>query len=247
MKKTIVAIGGGELGEYETLPIDKKIRDLSGKKFPHVLFIPTASGDAEGYCSIFDKVYGDKLKCKTDTLLLVREYSSKKEIKEKIAWADIVYVGGGDTLKMLRIWRKVGVDCMLSVAYRKGTLLTGVSAGAICWFRYGSSDARMFHKNNSSDSLMRIRGLDFYNITFSPHHIREKNIRDFGLKKMMKRTPGVALAVDDCAALVLNDDHYKVITSKKGAGIRKFYRRSDKVVTTLVEKEGSINHLMMKN
>ncbi|MFZ1720124.1 MAG: Type 1 glutamine amidotransferase-like domain-containing protein [Candidatus Moraniibacteriota bacterium] len=53
--KTIVAIGGGELGEWETLPIDREIVRLSRKTTPTVLFIPTASGDSEKYWEIFQR------------------------------------------------------------------------------------------------------------------------------------------------------------------------------------------------
>ena len=45
----IVAIGGGEIGEGETLAIDKEIVSLTGKDHPRALFIPTASSDSRGY------------------------------------------------------------------------------------------------------------------------------------------------------------------------------------------------------
>jgi hypothetical protein len=34
----IVSIGGGEIRQHDTLPIDSFIRDLSGKEAPDVLF-----------------------------------------------------------------------------------------------------------------------------------------------------------------------------------------------------------------
>ena len=48
----LIAIGGGELRERETFEIDTFIRELSGKAKPNVLFIPTASYDAVGYCEL---------------------------------------------------------------------------------------------------------------------------------------------------------------------------------------------------
>ena len=50
--RKIVAIGGGELKDLETLEIDKRIVELTGKTRPKALFIPTASGDAVGYMPI---------------------------------------------------------------------------------------------------------------------------------------------------------------------------------------------------
>ena len=43
--KKIVAIGGGSMAELETLDIDKRVIELSGKANPRALFIPTASYD----------------------------------------------------------------------------------------------------------------------------------------------------------------------------------------------------------
>jgi dipeptidase E len=145
-------------------------------------------------------------------LLLVREKPSKKEIEKKIFSADIVYVGGGNTLRMLRIWRKFGVDVLLRKAHRQGVALAGLSAGAICWFRYGSSDARRFQGHAGNVSYMRVSGLGMIRLTVSPHHIREKS-RSGGLERMMRRTPGVALALDDNAAIFIEDGYYRIVRS----------------------------------
>ena len=53
----LVAIGGGKIETQETLPIDREIVRLTGKRKPNVLFIPTASGDASEYCDNFQAVY----------------------------------------------------------------------------------------------------------------------------------------------------------------------------------------------
>ena len=47
---------------------------------------------------------------------------------------DILYVGGGSTLNMLSHWRKTGIASVLMAAGQHGMILSGVSAGAICWF-----------------------------------------------------------------------------------------------------------------
>ena len=79
--RKIVAIGGGEIGRpgfpIETLAIDKQIIASSGKKHPKLLFIPTASGDSEGYVQVVQKYFGKKLGCKVDTLYLVKQKISK--------------------------------------------------------------------------------------------------------------------------------------------------------------------------
>lgn len=240
--KTIVAIGGGELGELETLPIDREIVRLSGKKSPVVLFIPTASGDSEKYWEIFQAVYGKRLGCRTEVLFLVKEKHSKQQIEEKILSADIVYVGGGNTLSMMKIWRKFGVDRVLRRAWENGVVMAGLSAGAICWFRYGMSDARRFSNPNDT-SYMRVRGLDFIHTTVSPHHIREQKLRDPGIREMMKRTPGVGLALDDRIALIIEGRRYRVMVSEKGTRMRRVYRKKTKVVSEDIEPAGVLSEL----
>lgn len=240
----IVAIGGGELKDLETLGIDKEIKKLSGKKNPRALFIGTASNDALGYWDTFKSVYGKKLGCITDVLFLVREKPLQKEIKKKILSADIIYVGGGNTLKMLTIWRKYGVDKLLRQAHEKGIVLSGLSAGAICWFKYGLSDSRKFMEGQKEEfSFMRIKGLGLMPLTLSPHHIREKKTRDLGLDNLIKKNGGVALAVDDNAAIVFKGEDYKVISSKSRAGVNKVLMQKGKINKINI-KTGKIKDLL---
>lgn len=219
--RKIVAIGGGEIKDLDTLSLDKEIVKLTGKRHPKALFIPTASGDAEGYWQTFQKVYGEMLGCKPEVLYLIKERPSRKEIEEKILGSDLIYVGGGNTLNMLKTWRKKGIDKLLMKAYDSGIVLSGISAGAICWFSYGCSDARRF-SNPEDISFMKVRGLKLVNLTISPHHIREKH-RDNGLIKLMQKTPGIAIALDDNCALEIVDGNYRILSSKKGAGAKKIY------------------------
>ena len=110
----IVAIGGGEIGSpgcpVETISIDKEIIRLSGKKRPRVLFIPTASSDSRGYYKTVVKHFGKRLRCTTSVLWLINEKPSRKEVERKVMASDIVYVGGGNTQKMLRVWKSYGLD-----------------------------------------------------------------------------------------------------------------------------------------
>ena len=110
MPKAIVAIGGGEIRTRGTLDIDREIIRLSGKRHPKILFIPTASSDSPQYCRQFSDYFGAFLDCGTDTLLLVSERPSAQQIERQIMSSDMVYVGGGNTLFMMRVWRHLGVD-----------------------------------------------------------------------------------------------------------------------------------------
>ena len=145
----LVAIGGGEIVRGETLAIDKEIVSLTGKNRPRALFIPTASSDSREYWQVFQNVYGTELGCETDVLYLLGVSPTKRELEQKILSADLIYVGGGNTLKMMRRWRRLGVDSILRDAYGRGIVLSGLSAGCICWFNWGHSDSMAFYHPES--------------------------------------------------------------------------------------------------
>jgi dipeptidase E len=128
--------------------------------------------------------------------------------------SDIIYVGGGNTLKMMKIWKKLGVDLILKEAYKKDIMLSGLSAGAICWFKYGNSDSLKF-SNKNSDTI-KVKGLGFIDGLLCPHYDIEKERRS-ELKKMMKNIKGIALALDNCSAIEIIDDKYRIIYSKNTA------------------------------
>ena len=161
-------------------------------------------------------------------LRLINCTKSKKEISEKILGADIIYVGGGNTLMMMTLWRKLGVDKILQQAYSKGIVLCGISAGAICWCAYGNSDSRQF--KNPEAQLIKVRGLGFIDVLLCPHYHSKKygKGRRDSLKVMMQKTSGVALAIDDFCTLAFIDDQYKILRSKQNAHAYKVYWKQKK-------------------
>jgi dipeptidase E len=235
----IIAIGGGEIGRpgypVETTKIDKEIVRLSGKRQPRFLFIPTASSDADVYVKAVQKYFGEKLGCNVSHLLLKSE-PSLKQIKSKILNSDIIYVGGGNTKKMLMVWRKLKVDKILNQAFKKGIILSGLSAGAVCWFRFVMSDARAFRNPKKIFSYMRLKGLGIIPLSASPHHIRERS-RKYGIIKMMKKTPGVGIALDDFSALEIIDEKFRIITSKPHAKVYKVYKKRNGVIYKPIKKQ----------
>jgi dipeptidase E len=174
MAKAIVAIGGGEIRTRGTADIDREIIRLSNKEHPRILFVPTASSDSARHWQRFLEYFGKFLKCKADVLFLVNEPPSARQIERKILAADIVYVGGGNTLFMMRVWRRLGVDKVLKAAYEYGIVLAGISAGAICWFDSGHSDSMSFYSP---------RGWNYINVRVC--------VPGLGVTETGSRVPGV--------------------------------------------------------
>jgi dipeptidase E len=233
----IVALGGGEIGRQghpvETASIDMETARLSGKKRPKLLFIPTASSDPKEYFRVVKEHFGKRIGCETDALYLVREKPNFKTIKNKILNSDIVYVGGGNTLMMMQIWRQSGVDKILRQAYERGIVLSGLSAGAICWFRWGHSDSKKF--TNPDARFKRVTGLGFINALYCPHYDVNKD-RKPSLKALMEKVPGVALAFDNCCAIEIIDEKYKIICSKPSANAFKVYWSKGIYFEEIIEK-----------
>jgi len=244
MNKHIVAIGGGEIRQLKTFAIDKEIVSLSGKKNPRLLFIPRASSDKENYVQAIEKVYGKKLGCKVDSLLLLREKPSKKEIKEKILSANIIYVGGGNTLKMMKLWRKLGVDKLLKSAYNNGTVLCGISAGAICWFEYGHGDSMSFYHPNDWDYI-RVKGMEILNGLLCPHFDGQTRgiKRKKSFSQMIKKVGGLGLAIDNHAAIIFRNNTFRVINSKKDLKAYKLFKKRGKIISIPIEPQKEFSPL----
>lgn len=222
----IVAIGGGEIGrpgfDIETEVIDRETIRLTGKNNPNLLFIPTASNDNLNYVDTVKKYFGDKLGCNVDVLFLVDKDISFEEISNKILSSDIVYVGGGNTRDMMELWIKLKVDVVLKEAFDNGIVLSGLSAGGICWFDKGCSDSDDYSLDSDPEKFVSVLGFGIAAGTFCPHFDVEIE-RENGLKKILLEERGFALAFDNCTAIEIIDDKFRIIKSSDGANVYRVY------------------------
>lgn len=233
--KKIIAIGGGDIRKKATESIDAEIIRLSGKKKPNLLFIPTASSDDEDYCNHIENYFGGYLGCMVEVLLLIKELPAWEIIEQKIFAADIIYVGGGNTLKMMRRWRHLGVDKLLVMAYNQGTVMCGVSAGAICWFESGHSDSMSSYSPEDWEYI-RVRGLGLIKGVHCPHYnsstLKIPRKKDFQhmIQKLGDSAMGIAID-DNCAIEFIDGMFFKVLTSKPEAAAYKVYKQGGVVVS----------------
>ena len=243
MEKTpkIVAIGGGEIKMLETADIDKRIVELTGKTRPKALFIPTASGDAPGYVENFEACYGEHLGCQTRTLPLIQNPPAFEEMSALILDSDLIYVGGGNTYRMMKIWRRLGVDTVLAEAASRGIVLSGLSAGAICWFKYGHSDSRAFSSSAAWDYI-RVSGLGFVNAIYCPHYHFEK--REASFSELIAKRGGIGIACDNNAAIEIVGAHYRILTSAPNAKAYKLFKRSGQAVISELSQDSEYTPLV---
>lgn len=159
-----------------------------------------------------------------------------------ISESDIIYVGGGNTLRMMNLWRQLGVDKCLDKARKRGAVLCGLSAGSICWFRQGNSDSRKF-KDETNKTLIKVTGLNYADVLMCPHYDVEKH-RQPALKAMMKTTRGVAVALENCAALHIKDDKYRILASKRNKKAYLVYWKQGKYVKQALKPSDNFKSLI---
>jgi len=64
-----------------------------------------------------------------------------EDIVNLVESADAIIISGGNSLFACDRWNKIGAAPLLKAAMERGTVMTGGSAGAICWFDAGHSDS----------------------------------------------------------------------------------------------------------
>jgi dipeptidase E len=135
--RRILAMGGGGFTMQDPSPaLDRLVLKLTGKPAPRICFMPTASGDPREQTTRFQERFG-AWPCEPSILSLFHLARDRMDPREHLLAQDAIYVGGGSMLNMLAVWREHGVDEAMRTAWDAGTVLAGVSAGAMCWFRGG--------------------------------------------------------------------------------------------------------------
>jgi dipeptidase E len=135
--RQILAMGGGGFSmEAGNALLDDYVLDLTGVERPRVCFLPTASGDADHYIVRFYRAFPAG-RCEPSHVSLFRRDGAPSDLAGHLLAQDIIYVGGGSVISLLGAWSAHGIDLMLRAAWEAGVVLTGLSAGSLCWFEQG--------------------------------------------------------------------------------------------------------------
>lgn len=211
--KKLMLIGGGETGRgtttYETKEIDEEVVKMTGKENPNFLFVGLASSFSDSYFDTMKKIYKE-LGC-TPVYLKKKNILNNPDIVEtKIKEADIIYICGGDTVKLVNDVKEYKIDVLLKEAYEKGTVLAGMSAGAILLAKDGFSDSKIMR--GESDKHEFIEGLDFIDISFCPHY-NSNLTKTKELEEELNKNNKEVYCLENCTALKVVDGKIEVIKS----------------------------------
>jgi dipeptidase E len=198
----IVAMGG-----YATEPLRAYLLGLTGRDRPSLLYIGTASMESpSGTLAIYTAFRG-----RAEVTHLEFDPWPPPDVRELTLRQDIVLVGGGNTANMLAVWRTHGFDAVLREAWERGIVLSGWSAGAICWFEAGITDSFGPQLEGMHD------GLGFLTGSACPHYDGEA-LRRPRYTELVRGGFPPGIAIDDDVAVRFDDAELaEVVTSRPEA------------------------------
>jgi peptidase E len=191
--------------------LDDFILSLCRRRPARVCFVPTASADSATYITKFYRAFSGRC-IPTDLTLfdsptLPRRPAQTRDLAAFVGAQDAFYIGGGNTANLLAVWRAHGLDKLLRRAWRAGAVLSGISAGMLCWFQGGITDSfggyRPLHD-----------GLGFLRGTACPHYDGEPK-RQAAFRRLIAQGARAGYAAEDGAALHFKGRRLKEAVSSR--------------------------------
>lgn len=225
----IIAMGGGGFSmEPDNPRLDRYIINQSEQLKPKICFLPTASGDAEGYIKRFYNCF-EKEDCNPTHLSLLKPEVAN--IEEFLLSQDIIYVGGGNTRNLIALWKEWGLDHILKKAWKNGIILAGISAGSICWFEEGPTDS-------VPGQVTKVKGLGFLNGSTCPHYNNPEESGPTYREFIEKEELSAGYAMDDGAALhYVGTDIHRAVASRPEAKVYHVTKSDEGIQETPLDME----------
>ena len=133
-----------------------------------------------------------------------------ENLRELALANDVILVTGGNTANAIAVWRAHGFDEILRAAWQAGVLLSGWSAGMICWFEQGVTDS-------FGPELAPMDCLGFLPGSACPHYSGEERRRPVYTQLVADGFPSGIAADDDVALHYAGTELRSVFTSREGA------------------------------
>jgi len=226
----IVALGGGGFSmERDSTLLDDYILSLLRARRPRVCFLPTASGDADHYVVRFYRRFSTH--CEASHISMFRRDQGGRGVEDDLAShllaQDLIYVGGGNVVSMLGVWRAHGLDAVLRECWRRGIVLCGPSAGSLCWFAEALS---AFH-----GPPRRVRGLGLLPHSNCVHYDAEPVRRD-EYHELVGAGMRAGYAVEDGVALHFRGTElHRAVSSRERGGAFHVRRAGGRVAERALE------------
>ena len=217
-------------GTYGTVVL-RYMASLSGKPRPKVLYLPTASADAEASIIGF---YENCAPLNVEPVVqksFIESGTQKKSWEEALLSVDAIVVSGGNTLNQQAIWKAQGIDVVLRQAWDRGIVLGGASAGSLCWFEEGTTDSR-------PKELTVVQGLGFIKGSHCPHYDGEPLRRPLYLKLVGSGQMKPGYACDNEAGIYFEDNDVKrVVATRTGPKVYYVSAANGQATEKILEPE----------
>jgi len=217
IEKKIIAIGGGGFTHQADESLDQFVVDQSKKTNNKIGFLATASNDDKKKISLFYKRFENT----ESELSHFNLTSDVNGFSEWILNKDIVYIGGGNTKFMLEIWKNNMLENIFKKAYESGIILSGVSAGAVCWFEWILSDS-------VSQGFKPLKGINLISGSCTPHSSNIERINQFQQDIKNGKLPH-GIAIDDGVAVVFIDGKPTEVYSARNNHEAYFLDKNNKI------------------
>ncbi|HEY2792455.1 MAG TPA: peptidase E [Micromonosporaceae bacterium] len=106
-----------------------------------ICYIPTAIGDQQTAIEAQTETFQTRIPGAQFSTLRLFTQPSFPDIREHLLAQDVIFVEGGSVVNLMAIWRVHGLRPILRECWEQGIVLTGVSAGSICWHLGGPTDS----------------------------------------------------------------------------------------------------------
>ena len=220
IERKIIAIGGVGFSPESDKRLDNFILNHSKNIKNNIGFLGTASKDDEKKINKFYKRFENT----NSELSHFNLTTNINGFREWLLSKDIVYVGGGNTFYMLEIWRKNNLEQIFKKAYEKGIILSGVSAGAVCWFDWILSDSM-------GRGFEPLKGINLIKGSCTPHSSNIERIDEFESNIKNNKLPK-GVAIDDGVAVVFIDGKPTEVYSSRKNHTAYFLDKNKKINLT---------------
>jgi dipeptidase E len=229
-QRLIFAMGGGGFTMEPSNPLlDDYVLTLTDAREPRILFLPTASGDTTTQINAFYARFGGR-ECIPTHLSLFRLGELDRPLEQIVLGQDILYVSGGSMRNLLAIWHAHRLDELLISAWRSGTVLAGLSAGAMCWFEGGVTC--------SSGAPEPIGGLGLLRGSLTVHADGEPERLPVWLASVRSGALPGGWAADDGVGLLFRGQHLeRAVSSRPGASAQRVDALAGELVRHRLEPE----------
>ena len=191
---------------------------------PRFCYLGTAGGDSlTGTTAFYNAFAGSDVRA---THLELFTMPNVDDIRAHLLSQDVIWVGGGSVANLLAVWRVHRVDEVLRECWESGVVLSGVSAGSICWYVGGPTDSY------GADLRLSPPGLGLLPYGSGVHYDSEEQRRPLLHALVEKGDLPTSHATDDGVGLVYDGTELvEAVADRPGVAAYVVERQPDGTVT----------------